>query len=492
MRNRIEQLEAAASARRARIEQLRRNIAWLEATGGEPAHEPEPEPEPAQAPAPAPRAEAWPEPQQAPILDTVMVVCGRPAVDTRPPMRGEVCYALLRARLRQTAEMHSAEVSVLEVGETVKVLETTLLEGGLTRVHCEVRRHDEALRGWVSATASTGEMLLDPGHKRRPRWELGVEYCAEVTPASASAPSLRLADDPHAADFCFPAHQQQLGRLAGEWEGQFCFVRTREDGVRQYGFCSRLCRADGAVEVVCLSTRHPWFAWFRRLLRSIDRMRRADDRALEQARAGAGAGTAVEVFSVSTQQWIRGEITSVERQAEGAGRLFSVVYSASCDPSGMQRRKKVDLNNAALVRMASRGDTAAIVRQVITVLLEASWPALPPPGQQISLSLPRGETLRLARPSDGVSPHSENMEHEQLFSALSVDGVLAVFAAMMLEMRLIFVSSQLTKLSACVHAAAALLLPFSWQHIFVPVLPRIWVRHSLLESPFRRFQPNTG
>jgi hypothetical protein len=54
---------------------------------------------------------------------------------------------------------------------------------------------------------------------------------------------------------------------------------------------------------------------------------------------------------------------------------------------------------------------------------------LPPPGQQISLSLPRGENLRLARPSDGVSPHSESMEHETLFSALSVDGVLAVFAA---------------------------------------------------------------
>jgi hypothetical protein len=46
---------------------------------------------------------------------------------------------------------------------------------------------------------------------------------------------------------------------------------------------------------------------------------------------------------------------------------------------------------------------------------------------------------------------------------------------MLLEMRVIFVSSQVPKLSACVHAAVALLLPFEWQNIFVPVLPKIWL-----------------
>ena len=92
----------------------------------------------------------------------------------------------------------------------------------------------------------------------------------------------------------------------------------------------------------------------------------------------------------------------------------------------------------------------------------------------------------------GQTGHAEVVKIDFDESEVSFHNLLAVFAAMMLEMRLIFVSSQLTKLSACVHAAAALLLPFSWQHIFVPVLPRIWVRHSLLESPFRRFQPNTG
>lgn len=44
--------------------------------------------------------------------------------------------------------------------------------------------------------------------------------------------------------------------------------------------------------------------------------------------------------------------------------------------------------------------------------------------------------------------------------------------------------AQLPKLSACVHAAVALLLPFEWQHIFVPVLPRIWLDYLTAPMPF--------
>jgi len=40
------------------------------------------------------------------------------------------------------------------------------------------------------------------------------------------------------------------------------------------------------------------------------------------------------------------------------------------------------------------------------------------------------------------------------------------------ERRVIMISKKLGKLTACVHAAASLLFPLYWQHLFIPVLPR--------------------
>ena len=48
----------------------------------------------------------------------------------------------------------------------------------------------------------------------------------------------------------------------------------------------------------------------------------------------------------------------------------------------------------------------------------------------------------------------------------------------------VFVSATLPKLSACVHAAVALLIPFSWQNIFVPILPQIWLDYLTAPMPF--------
>lgn len=49
--------------------------------------------------------------------------------------------------------------------------------------------------------------------------------------------------------------------------------------------------------------------------------------------------------------------------------------------------------------------------------------------------------------------------------------MIAVFAAMMAERRIVFTSHRLDKLSSCVQAANAFLYPMVWQHIFIPILP---------------------
>ncbi len=423
-----------------------------------------------------PEPEPEPEPASPLLLDTVLVAAAIPELDTALPKRGETCSVLLRARLRGSSAMDSPEVGVLEVGERVGILDTRQLGGGIYRVLCEVTRGDQALHGWVSAVAQSGELLLDPSNTRRPRWALDVDYCADVTrPSGGIAASLRLADAaPNTLDFCFPAHSH-LGRLAGEWEGRYCFVRTLEDGTRVYGFCSRLRRANGRVEVVCVCTRHPWFDCWQRLLHHTDELRRQQDAALGVARSIATVGTAVEIFSVSSQQWLPGEITNVEPHEGGGARhapLYTVVYSSGGD----MRTKRVSLHNAAVVRLSQQCDNiAGPLRHLTLSLLESTCHQMPRPGAKFSISLDNDDTLELRRPPDGFAPHSCDMNHDALFSALSVSGVIAIFAAMMLEMRLIFVSSQLPRLSACIHAAVALLSPFEWQNIFVPLMPRIWL-----------------
>ena len=48
---------------------------------------------------------------------------------------------------------------------------------------------------------------------------------------------------------------------------------------------------------------------------------------------------------------------------------------------------------------------------------------------------------------------------------------MTLLAALLLERRVILVAEERDTVSAAVHAAAALLYPFRWQHIYLPLLP---------------------
>lgn len=59
-----------------------------------------------------------------------------------------------------------------------------------------------------------------------------------------------------------------------------------------------------------------------------------------------------------------------------------------------------------------------------------------------------------------------------------VQGLMTLLAALLLERRIILVAKERDTVSAAVHAAAALLYPFRWQHIYLPLLPiALKVRH---------------
>ena len=62
--------------------------------------------------------------------------------------------------------------------------------------------------------------------------------------------------------------------------------------------------------------------------------------------------------------------------------------------------------------------------------------------------------------------------------------ILIIFAALLVERRIIFCGSQLSSLTNCIQTAVALVYPFSWQHIYIPVLPRSLLSFVCAPMPF--------
>ena len=59
----------------------------------------------------------------------------------------------------------------------------------------------------------------------------------------------------------------------------------------------------------------------------------------------------------------------------------------------------------------------------------------------------------------------------EYFNAVDAHNMMVIFASMLHERRIVMVSSRISRLSACIQAANAVIYPMIWQHIYIPVLP---------------------
>ena len=107
----------------------------------------------------------------------------------------------------------------------------------------------------------------------------------------------------------------------------------------------------------------------------------------------------------------------------------------------------------------------------------ASAPAAP----ACAVTNVKREQLVLARAEDSCSSSWPLLP---LSRHLSVDNLLLLLSALLCEQRIVFVSRHLSRLSACIHAAVALLQPLQWQHILVPLLPHHLLSYCSAPMPF--------
>ncbi|XP_041472832.1 DENN domain-containing protein 2B-like isoform X2 [Lytechinus variegatus] len=119
----------------------------------------------------------------------------------------------------------------------------------------------------------------------------------------------------------------------------------------------------------------------------------------------------------------------------------------------------------------------------------------PRPGSHVKVSTPPNNNnwkkhhssqldpkpLILQRPQD---QRLEHVDFDTLFNCLSVNRIVQIFASLLLERRVIMCSGKLSKLSRCSQALVGLLYPFSWQHVYVPVLPEKLIDMCCSPTPY--------
>ncbi|KAK7136182.1 hypothetical protein R3I94_014739 [Phoxinus phoxinus] len=124
----------------------------------------------------------------------------------------------------------------------------------------------------------------------------------------------------------------------------------------------------------------------------------------------------------------------------------------------------------------------AMIYPFMQSLREAAFPA---PGYTVNIKsfIPeRGtEIISLTRPTDSWLEH---VDFSTLFRCLSDEAVLKVFAAAVLERRIIFIAEELGTLSQVIHAVAVLLHPFIWQHTLISIVPEILIDVIMAPTPY--------
>ncbi|XP_078144357.1 DENN/MADD domain containing 2Da isoform X2 [Centroberyx gerrardi] len=124
----------------------------------------------------------------------------------------------------------------------------------------------------------------------------------------------------------------------------------------------------------------------------------------------------------------------------------------------------------------------AMIYPFMQKLREAPFPA---PGNTVEIKsfIPESgtEIIRLTRPLDSWLEH---VNFATLFGCLTDEEVLLVFASVVLERRIIFIADELGTLSQVIHAVAALLYPFTWQHTLISIVPEILIDVVMAPTPY--------
>jgi hypothetical protein len=123
---------------------------------------------------------------------------------------------------------------------------------------------------------------------------------------------------------------------------------------------------------------------------------------------------------------------------------------------------------------------AAIERLVTNLIFETP---LPPRGRTRVLLNVWNKQIVFQRPCPNELPLF-NLDPSLIFHYLSLDNILVLFACVVTEKRVLFVSEKVNRLTEVIETIAYLMFPFYWRQIYIPVLPKRLIDFVCAPMPF--------
>ena len=106
---------------------------------------------------------------------------------------------------------------------------------------------------------------------------------------------------------------------------------------------------------------------------------------------------------------------------------------------------------------------------------------IPPPGNiAVTVNL-AGETISFSRPCLSRELPLAQLPLTFLLDALRPASILRLFRSALLEHKIVFVSDQLSRLTAATEALTCLMWPLRWQGVYIPILPSLLI--DVFQSP---------
>ncbi|DBA87177.1 TPA: hypothetical protein ACH3X2_005181 [Trebouxia sp. C0005] len=279
-------------------------------------------------------------------------------------------------------------------------------------------------------------------------------FCTFDDPRNATTPETALPPAQALGAFCFPLGPDNFKPKEYEEEEEYSFTLTAGDGSRLHGFCRSFLPPwpAAAVEptnsslrypqVLCVISQHPWFSFYYKILQVTEKL-------LEQGNVSNTYSKQQLALNHPAGLFLT-DLCHQCPQAPIPGKIIRVHYPKLESPLSITPPKRIGWTEGADQRL-TRSD------------------------QFIELELP---------PDFGNGSWNAGIPLAPLLWHVPVQGLMTLLAALLLERRVILVAEDRNKVTAAVHAAAALLYPFRWQHIYLPLLPIALKDYLTAPMPF--------
>lgn len=120
------------------------------------------------------------------------------------------------------------------------------------------------------------------------------------------------------------------------------------------------------------------------------------------------------------------------------------------------------------VQISQTRSKIPLERHVINFMEEIP---LPDEGRLLVQHELEGQVVQFFRPTDQNPPIVGREEIENLFKCLDIDKVIEIFQCLLLEKKVLMISTHKALLTQVIFTLTSLMFPLQWKHTMIPILP---------------------